>query len=225
VVLEEIRHLEVERIICLGDIVGYGPEPQACLDLLRREAEVFLLGNHDAAVVGEADLENFNLYARWAVEWTQERLNTEALDFIRGFPLLERSNGFCLVHASPDQPQAWHYIYDIQEIERNFECFSESMGFIGHTHRPFIATLGAAGDVILRQGERIRTDAARRYLVNVGSVGQSRDRDPRAAFALFDSSRKELEIRRVQYDIGKTQSLMRRHGMPAFLIERLSYGM
>ena len=223
-VLDDVATRRVDSIWSLGDLVGYGPDPQACVDLMRREAEVNLLGNHDAAVVGSTSVTAFNNNARAAVDWTRGVMTEEGKDFLKSLPYVERRKDFLLVHSSPDEPPLWHYILNIATARRSFDDFVETACFVGHTHLPFIVEKrpdGAAGEVADTAAD---FKNGCRYLVNTGSVGQPRDRDPKASYAVVDSSAARVEIIRVPYDIEETQRKMRDVGLPSFLIERLAAG-
>jgi diadenosine tetraphosphatase ApaH/serine/threonine PP2A family protein phosphatase len=223
-VFADLRSRGVERVYSLGDVVGYGPEPEGCLELLRREAEVQLMGNHDAAVLEMTSVADFNENARLAVEWSRKVMAEESLDFMRDLPYVARRDGFLLVHSSPEEPPAWHYILSLGGARRSFEHFSERACFIGHTHVPFVITRRPDGVVEEVTDRPVEFEEGCRYLVNVGSVGQPRDRDPRASYAIVDAAAGALEIRRVHYPVEKTQQLMRDRGLPPFLIERLAVG-
>jgi diadenosine tetraphosphatase ApaH/serine/threonine PP2A family protein phosphatase len=223
-VLAEIRGIGVDEIWSLGDAVGYGPEPDACVDLLREEAAVNLMGNHDAAVAGMTPLEDFNINARRAVEWTRSAVSARTMEFIKALPYTERREDTLLVHASPRRPKAWNYIMSLREAEKSFGFFDEQACFIGHTHVPFIVTRRGDGDAELLHEQSAQVRDGVRCIVNVGSVGQPRDHDPRASFAVLDDGTGEVEIRRVPYAVEKTQARMRAVGLPLYLSERLSAG-
>jgi diadenosine tetraphosphatase ApaH/serine/threonine PP2A family protein phosphatase len=223
-VLAEIRGLGVDEIWSLGDAVGYGPEPDACVDLLREEAAVNLMGNHDAAVAEMTPLEDFNINARRAVEWTRSAVSARTMEFIEALPYTERREDTLLVHASPRRPKAWNYIMSLREAEEGFGFFEEQACFIGHTHVPFIVTRRGDGDAELLHEQSAQVRDGVRCIVNVGSVGQPRDHDPRASFAVLDDGTGEVEIRRVPYAVEKTQVRMRALGLPLYLSERLSAG-
>jgi len=223
-VLADIGKVGSDALWSLGDAVGYGPEPQACVELLRREAAVNLMGNHDAAVAEVIPTAAFNESARLAVEWTRTVLDDEVVPFLAGLPYLCHREENLLVHASPKKPEAWNYIMSLGDAEDAFDAFPEKVCFVGHTHVPFVVIRkGDASTDALDYGEIVFVEDSR-YLVNVGSVGQPRDGDPRASYAVLDSSLGRVEIRRVAYDVVRTQELMRRCGLPDFLRDRLSVG-
>jgi predicted phosphodiesterase len=223
-VLEDARG-EWDQIWCLGDIVGYGPDPNECAELLRQHEHLSLSGNHDWAVLGKLDIDSFNSEARFAIRWTQETISEETRAYLAGLPSLLEKEPFTLAHASPRQP-VWEYILDEHSAAQNFAVFNTAYCFVGHTHIPVVFTETKAGKSQasfpdygkpLRLGEQ-------RLIINPGSVGQPRDSDPRAAYGLLDIEAMTWEPRRVDYDIAETQDRMRRHGMPFRLIARLEVG-
>jgi diadenosine tetraphosphatase ApaH/serine/threonine PP2A family protein phosphatase len=222
-VLADVEHAGVDAIHSLGDVVGYGPNPGACIEIVQGRAAVSLLGNHDAAVAGLAPLEEFNEFARWAVEWTAARLSAWQIEYLAALPYVHRSPGQIFVHASPLEPERWHYIHGAADLDEPFAAFSERICFVGHSHRPGVFALDGKRPAARRGGgERLRPGV--RYLVNAGSVGQPRDRDPRASYALHDEEGGHIEIRRVAYPVERTQQRMRAAGIPAFLVDRLASG-
>ena len=222
-VLADANRTGADALYSLGDIVGYGPSPAACLEIVRSRATVSLAGNHDAAVAGLAPLEEFNEFARWAVAWTAARLDTAQIEYLASLPYTHRGSECLLAHASPVEPERWHYIHGLADIDERFAAFAERLCFIGHSHRPGIYAIGG-GHSVERAAPRETLRPGLRYLINVGSVGQPRDRDPRACYALYDDAGGRVELRRVEYPLERTQERMRAAGIPAFLSDRLAAG-
>ena len=222
-VLAEVDRIGVDSVCSLGDIVGYGPSPAACVEIVRRRAAVSLTGNHDAAVAGLTSLDDFNDFARSAVEWTAAHLDDGQIAYLGMLPYTHRARGLLLVHASPIEPERWHYIHGMADIDEHFAAFEERLCFVGHSHRPGVYAIGADRSVA-RRGECASLRPGFRYLVNAGSVGQPRDRDPRASYVIYDAASERVEVRRVAYPIEKTQERMRAAGIPVFLIDRLGAG-
>lgn len=223
-VLADLDTRDADRIYCLGDVVGYGPDPDACCELVRRRVTAVVAGNHDHAVVGLTDLGNFTPYARLAAEWTAERMGQIHRPWLMGLPLVHSEGDFTLVHASPRVPEAWEYLVAPEDGRENFPFFHTRFCFIGHTHRPMVWE-EAEGAVSLRGGNfALNVFKERRCIVNVGSVGQPRDGDPRASYALFDDEAERIQIVRVAYPFQMTQRKMTLAGLPSFLIERLAHG-
>lgn len=211
----------------LGDTVGYGPRPRECLDLMiDLGASPSLVGNHDLACLGRIDLADFNPVARSASRWTARQLGEDHRAYLEGLPPKTVASGYALAHGSPRSP-IWEYVTSIQVATENFAHFDAGTCFIGHTHVAMSATMrpGARAAIIqpLQDGDTLDLTTAR-LLVNPGSVGQPRDRDPRAAYALLDTDRRTLTAHRVAYDIGATQRQMALANLPEALIGRLSLG-
>lgn len=222
-VLEAIRKEKVDTLLFLGDSIGYGPNPNECIEALKDEARVLLAGNHDWAAVGLTDIEYFNPYARLAIEWTAGVLTESNKNFLKDLPLAERlqKDSIYLVHSTPKEPSEWHYLLSIWDAYINFHYFHERICFLGHSHEPFIMEL-SPGDKMVAYKERAEIKDNFRYIINVGSVGQPRDGNPDAAYAILHKDL--IEIKRVAYDIASTQKKMRTFGLPSPLIERLSRG-
>ena len=183
-----------------------------------------LIGNHDSVAVRYETSSGFNPYAKQAIEWTQKNLSKESVAYIRSLPYILEENEICFVHASPLSPADWVYVTDLEDALNAFDHFSERYCFVGHTHSPvIIASRPLAIPKILDEYEYVIANTER-LLVNVGSVGQPRDRDPRACWCLLDTETKCVRLIRVEYDIRETQNRMKKAGMPSFLIDRLSVG-
>lgn len=224
VVLQSMKAEGVERRVCLGDIVGYGASPNECVSLVKENVDVCILGNHDSVTIKWDSDVGFNPYAKRAIEWTQDALTEESKQYLRSLPYVFEENDICFVHASPMSPADWIYVTDLEDALDAYDHFSERHCFVGHTHSPVIVAMrdGEIPKVIetgfysLENGERL--------LANVGSVGQPRDRDPRACYCLYDTERQTVKLVRLEYDIARTQKAMRDAGLPDFLVERLELG-
>lgn len=227
-VLADIGRRGADRIVCLGDVVGYGADPGECLAEVRRRTELIAAGNHDWGAVGKVDLNYFNRSARTAAEWTSGRLLGHERDFLAGLPLaldLEGDGGFTAVHSTPDHPGEWRYILSIDEAEFQFERMSRPLCFVGHSHQPAAWEWHPGGRCSVVSREYLQMEPGRRYIVNAGSVGQPRDGDPRAAYAMYDDRRREVVIHRAEYDVASAQSKIIKAGLPPRLAERLSSGL
>ncbi len=221
-VLASIAAEGADSIICGGDLVGYNAEPAAVVARVRELEIPCVMGNHDAAVVGITDPQNFNLPARAAVEWTAQQLDDDALEYLRGLPYVTRIESFTLVHGTLHKPEQWGYIFNAHEAEEHFQHQRDTICFIGHSHIPGVFI---AGDMItLSRGSRIRIQANHRYVVNVGSVGQPRDNNPAASYAIYDMVDNVIHFRRVPYDISTTQQKILDAGLPNVLAMRLALG-
>jgi diadenosine tetraphosphatase ApaH/serine/threonine PP2A family protein phosphatase len=222
-VLAELDARRPGRILCLGDVVGYGASPNECLEAIRSRCDVVLLGNHDAAASGGPEAARFNIYARAAAEWTAKALTRENREYLRKLPLTSSEKGCFCVHASPATPRDWEYLLDRFDAEPQFTYFTEPVCFIGHTHQPAIFMADPGGTRSLPPAT-LRLDPVRRYIVNVGSVGQPRDKDPRACFVLWNDGAGELEYVRVPYDVAGAQAKIRAARLPDVLAARLATG-
>ena len=222
-VLKAIDERSVGRIFCLGDAVGYGASPNECLNLIRDRCKLVLLGNHDSASSGGPEIARFNPNAKAAALWTGKTLTAENREYLRRLPLSQRSDPWFFVHASPAAPRDWEYIFDRFDAEPQFQFFTEHCCFIGHTHQPAIFERSSAGAASLPPTQ-YRFDPIHRYIVNVGSVGQPRDRDPRACFLLLTEPARSIEFVRVPYDIEAAQEKIRAAHLPAVLAARLAKG-
>ncbi len=217
-----------DRVWCLGDVVGYGPEPNACIDRLRSFDLLCLAGNHDWAALGKLDLEEFNPDARRAAIWTRNQLTPANLEWLAALPerVPTQANKFTLVHGSPRYP-IWEYVLTPAIARTNFDYFDTPICLMGHTHVPVVYRIQAADRTTtadpLPEGLALNLNPDR-VMINPGSVGQPRDGDPRAAYAVLDLDALTLTHYRLEYDIAATQKKMEEFNLPPRLITRLSYG-
>jgi predicted phosphodiesterase len=210
----------------LGDVVGYGPQPDEVVARLAQENALGVRGNHDSAAIGELDTDSFNDDARAAVEWTAQSIAPETRRWLAALPLRSVDAPFTLVHGSPRDP-TWEYVYNASIASANFAEFETDHCLVGHTHIPFVFRKRKAGGVetaIARADSTKRLDSGR-LMANPGSVGQPRDGDPRASGMLLDTDAQSLEWRRVEYPIERVQQLMTDLRLPPRLSARLKYGL
>ena len=225
-VLEDAEGRGVDDFWCLGDIVGYGPDPCECLAIVRERAGLCLSGNHDLGAIGKLDLEDFNSYAAAANRWTGEVLAQEEKLFLEGLPTRLDRQDVTLAHGSPRDP-VWEYVLSIPAALASFEHFEAPLCLVGHSHMPFISAEpgpGALCDLFRFPEDTGVKIGEGRFIANPGSVGQPRDGDPRASYLVYDVEDAALHRHRVAYDIKATQKRMRRAGLPGYLIDRLSRG-
>ena len=215
---------KLDKIYFLGDAVGYGPYPNECVSLINDVAEVKLMGNHDYAALGLMETDYFNQYAAESMGWTKNSLSKKTVEIMSNFELKHMINDALLVHSSPREPELWHYILDMDDAIESFDYFTEKMCLIGHTHRPFIVYKRTSGECELTNELRESLSHDRRYLINIGSVGQPRDGDPRSCYLIYDSEEGVVRHKRVAYNVKATQKDMAKIGLPEFLIERLAVG-
>ncbi len=210
----------VDRILVLGDIVGYGPDPNAVIDRLRSVGARAVMGNHDAAMLDPALLDWFNPHAAAAARWTQGVLTSQSRRYLASLPKLGRMGHHRCVHGSPRKPYIWEYILDDLQALEILRELGRRLCFFGHTHLPRIFT--DEGEQVPDSSDWIPLPAS--ALVNPGSVGQPRDGNPEAAFAVVDLRAQAVRFRRVPYDVATTQAKIRDAGLPEVEAARLSFG-
>lgn len=217
---------DYEAVWCLGDLVGYGPDPNECIERVRQQPNLHcVIGNHDAAALEQIDVETFNPEARLAIMWTQQQLTESSRAFLGGLEEKTQASDVTITHGSPRHP-VWDYLLDTRTATLNFDYFDTPLCFVGHTHLPVIYSLEdtnqLAGRSIPEPNQAICLPE--RAIVNPGSVGQPRDRDPRAAYALYDTETRLWDFKRIAYDIAAVQARMIRAGLPDRHIQRLAAG-
>ncbi len=213
---EIIDNEKIDEVICLGDIVGYGANPNECVDLVRSRCSTIILGNHDAAVLNPLQSNDFNPIASKALQWTSEHFTDASRALLFSLPMVERKGDILFVHSSPSSPELWDYIFDTEDAASAIQNFDQRICFIGHTHIPGIFSRNGRVKSITRE---------ERFLINVGSIGQPRDRNPMLAFGIFDSSTWEYRLVRSEYDIQQAAEKIYKAGLPQELGVRLMFGM
>ncbi len=221
-VLEDAQTLGVTHYVCVGDIVGYNANPAECLHKIRELNMVCVRGNHDHYCSHDECVRDFHPLAANVVDWTRNQLTSEELAYLRDLKLVRLVGGFTIVHSTLDMPEKWGYVFDELEAESNFNYQSTGVCFYGHTHQPVV--FEKAGFVRRLNGAKQAVTLGKKYFVNVGSVGQPRDGDPRSSYGFFDTATREIELRRVAYDIATTQKKIAAAGLPQRLADRLSLG-
>lgn len=225
-VLTAVAKERADLVLSVGDIVGYGAAPRECIALLREHCVRPVLGNHDAACIDLLDTQYFNNYARAAVEWTRGMLSTDERAWLGSLPLVLHLEHCSVAHGTLFRPELFDYIQNPTDGDPSLEIMPLPVCFVGHTHVP--VTLLRLRNNPTRTAytveDEIDVEEASRSLVNVGSVGQPRDEDPRAAYALFDSDRGKVWIKRVEYDIASEADRIHKAGLPAMLADRLFLG-
>jgi diadenosine tetraphosphatase ApaH/serine/threonine PP2A family protein phosphatase len=226
-VLADLAPRRPDAVLCLGDFVGYGPDPVACVERLRPLLQGAVVGNHDLAAVESQDAlaARFNPYAYEAVLWTRRQLTASVRAYLQGLPHRITLDGILCVHGSVRDPIE-EYILDTETARASFGAAAFDLCLVGHTHIPvvFIQTGAAVVAEPLPAGRPLRLHPGRRYILNVGSVGQPRDGDPRAAYLWLDTDAREAVLVRLDYPLARTQQKMRTAGLPGVLAERLAYG-
>lgn len=214
-----------DTLWCLGDFVGYGPWPNECIDLLRERGAHAIAGNHDLAAVGTISCEDFNADAAFAAQWTADHLSADSRVYLASLEPMAEVDGVTLAHGTPREP-VWEYMLTAATAAAGFETMRTQLCLVGHTHIPslFVESELGVPEVSYMPAGSTSPSATLQRIANPGSVGQPRDRDPRAAYLVYDTDQAELSWRRVEYDIHKVQKRMRKLGLPTFLTERLAYG-
>jgi len=221
-VLADIKEQQCTHVVCLGDVVGYGANPKECLDIVREMNIPVVKGNHDEYIGVEEDPEGFNDAAAEAVAWSRAQLSDDDRKWLRDLKYFRIVANFSIVHATLDAPQRWGYVFEKLEAAASFTYQNTQVCFFGHTHVPvaFIRDTGVRGGTY----SKFQIEQGKKYFVNVGSVGQPRDGDPRAAYVVYDLQLGTIELRRLPYDIATAQRKIRAAGLPERLAERLANG-
>ncbi len=227
-VLDAISKLDVKKTVCLGDVIGYNANPNECISLIRSQGVKCIMGNHDERAAGLADASNFNQQAAAALLWTRTVITDEGREFLQGLPKYHKEGrSFLAVHGSINSVD--DYIQCARDAARNFKLLDGdefegiNVCFFGHTHVA-MGYLEVEGSVVLNMDNEIKVEKRVRYLVNPGSVGQPRNRDPRASFVVYDTAEKLITYHKVEYDISATAGKIIAAGLPERLAERLRLG-
>lgn len=229
-VLADSAETGVDELWCLGDVIGYGAQPDRCIELVRERCDVCLVGNHDLAALGELDTSTFSTSAATAVEWTAANTTTENLEFLAGLDPADVSRDVALYHASPRDP-IWEYVLWPEQAAECIAMQEKRISFVGHSHVALFFTTGEGSVGSLEEARGWQAGAGTRleigegrWLINPGSVGQPRDGDPRAAWLELDTESWEATYHRVGYDIERAAAAIERAGLPDHLARRLYLG-
>ena len=208
--------------------MGYGANPRECLKIVRDMGMPCVKGNHDEYCSIDGELDGFNPHAAEAVNWTRQQLNADERNWLKELKYLRMVTSLSMVHATLDGPQRWGYVFNKLDAAASFPYQNTSVCFFGHTHVPvtFIRETNASGQQVIKGGtySKFKVDSSKKYFVNVGSVGQPRDNNPKAAYVVYDMAEGTIELRRLEYDIAGAQKKILEAGLPARLAERLAYG-
>ena len=227
VVLSDCRAQGVTDYMCTGDVVGYNARPHECLEIVRGLNCPVVMGNHDFYVSSRQNLEDFNPNAAAVIEWTRKQLSLDEVYYLRSLPFVATKMGITLVHATMDNPEGFGYVFDHLQAEANFSHQVTPLCFHGHTHCPVLyeKQLGAVYRIDVEdEMAPYKLPIGRKYFINVGSVGQPRDGDPRASYVLYDPLARTVRFRRLEYDIAAAQAKILEAGLPERLAERLAVG-
>jgi predicted phosphodiesterase len=222
--IDAISGERVDGNICLGDIVGYGADPSACIKALRfLNPKALIAGNHEWGVLGLVAGDYFNKYAAEAVEWTKGALDAGELAYLKTFELMFEAGPLTLVHGSLEQPATFRYVHDREDAAMTMRISRTGLCFLGHSHRPAIWQMDGSGMVCAR-GLKVFIEDGKKYIINAGSVGQPRDGDPRGSYVIYDEGKALVEIKRFSYDIRRAQEKILKASLPAWLASRLAEG-
>lgn len=229
-VLGALKKEKVEQYAFLGDVVGYGASPKECIKMLKDLRKEFkchaIAGNHDHAVCGLTKYDRYAKLARESIDWTRKELNAADIKFLAELPLFAgpaQGLPVTIVHANLAAPGEWGYIWDIDDADLSFRLLKTQVCFIGHSHKPIVFTSGKMVDWFITE-EEIKLQMDLQYMINIGSVGQPRDGNPLAAYAVYDSEEATVQIKRVAYDIKSAQAKILKAGLPRLLADRLALG-
>ena len=218
--LNYIKENDIEKIYCLGDIVGYGPNPNECVELIAEKCEKVVIGNHDHAALGLTSTEYFNDFAKISTHWTTNNLTEENKNYLHTLAFTFSEDKSFAVHATPSAPTMWHYILSEVDAQHEFKYFDEQNCFIGHSHFPIIFNNQGG----FTRAPKVKLESDNKFIINVGSVGQPRDGNPKTCFCVYDQEEDSIEFIRLSYEIDKTREKIIKAGLPVFLADRLTKG-
>jgi predicted phosphodiesterase len=223
-VLKAYEHASIDKYLCAGDIVGYATNPKECLEKIKLLSTAGVAGNHDWASVGLFSLDYLNPWASAAVVWTRDKLDDQERRFLGSLKLTFINEDLTLVHGTLDDPASFFYLRDIQSAKATFDSLNNPICFVGHTHIPGIFIQDQDKSLGYFSGQPLKLEKNKRYIVNVGSVGQPRDGNPAASYCIYDTDKKTVWIKRLDYDFNSAGKKIIAAGLPAFLAERLTVG-
>jgi putative phosphoesterase len=223
-VIKAYRKEKIDKYLCIGDVVGYGADPNECVEITREFAEVTVAGNHDWAALGLVSPELFNEEAKAAILWTRQQLGGASRDFLRTLKLVFEKDNFVLVHGSLNDPQNFNYLQNTGDCRATFQLMKSDICFVGHTHVPVVFVRDQQSRIHYEDISMIKIEPGSKYIINVGSVGQPRDSIPDAAYCIWDTEKREVEIKREHYNVFAARQKIIDKGLPDFLGNRLLTG-
>ncbi len=209
----DIRSSKTDYILCLGDVIGYGPSPAEVLNEVHANVDMFVLGNHDAVVSGRMDDSSFNPHAREMIRWTTSKLNRKASSFLGSFPLTIIGNGFQCAHGEFSRPASFDYVLNPEDALPSWQAVDAPLLFAGHTHEPAFFLIGPSGIPRQAEPQDFEIESGKRYFINVGSVGCSRDGDPRASYCIYDTEARAVFWHRIPFDLDSYRTTLIRSGL------------
>ncbi|MEW6170122.1 MAG: metallophosphoesterase family protein [Candidatus Omnitrophota bacterium] len=222
-VLAAYKDENIDAYFCLGDIIGYATNPNECVKKVNELNCITIAGNHEWGSLDKLDLDYFNELAKIAIIWSKSKLTFDCKDYLESLPLIYKEKDFILVHGSLDYPERFYYIFDENDAEETLNLLETNICFVGHTHKPGFFTKDE-GRISYSTNSKLKIEKSKKYIVNVGSVGQPRDRDSRASFCIYDTKKQDVEIKRIDYEVKKTYDKIIDTGLPIFLAQRLLTG-
>jgi predicted phosphodiesterase len=222
-VIQAFQKEDMDKYLCVGDVVGYGANPKECISLVRKLAEASVAGNHDWACVDLFSVDDFNPAAKDAVLWTRNMLDETDRYFLSSLEPIYKNDTFCLVHGSLSHPEDFDYIMDAYAAAQTFSLMKNQICFIGHSHVAGVF-IDSGNSISYPEVDRVDIKEKNKYIVNVGSVGQPRDGNPDSAYCIYDSDKKQIQIKRVAYDTKTARKRILDAGLPRFLGDRLLVG-
>jgi predicted phosphodiesterase len=223
-VLHTLRNESIDTYYCLGDIVGYGANPNECVEEIRRIAHVSLAGNHDWAAVGLYPIAGLNDYARAAVEWTQSVLEDNNSSYLKSLPLVFKNQSMTMAHGTLINPGEFYYMSDSGSARETFKVMEGNACFVGHTHVAGVFVQDGKGNISFSAGPVVSIEQGKKYIINAGSVGQPRDHNPESAYCIYDTGVNAVEIKRCAYDVAAAAIKIFDAGLPPFLADRITRG-
>lgn len=223
-VIKDLSNENIDQAFFLGDIAGYAADPNRCIETLQELTPFVVAGNHDWATVGLTDSSYFNPVAKAAIDWTIRNITASHQEFLKKLPLIQNHHNLTLVHATPYQPAVWNYIFSLDEASHSFHYYDHQICFIGHSHTPVAFEQNEEGRTCVFYDTTFSLRDSRRYIINVGSVGQPRDGDPRAAYGIYNPDDSRFILKRIPYNIERAQKKIIEAGLPHFLALRLASG-
>ncbi len=221
--IKQLKEESPDMTVFLGDMVGYGADPNQCIEMVREISDFIIAGNHDFAVCGRTPVEKFNDSAKEALFWTVDKISPENRFFLRKLPLRLNIEDFECAHSTPYEPENWDYLREADDAMFYIEFLKKKLCFIGHTHRPAVYVKTAESIETLKSTD-IKIDTSMKYIINCGSVGQPRDGNPEGCFGIYDSIKGEFRLKRFSYPFEITQGKIIKAGLPAYFAKRLGAG-
>jgi len=220
----DAKNESIDQYLCVGDVVGYGADPDRCIEITKNLQCPTVAGNNDMAVINKLPLDNFNIFAREAIEWTKEHISDEGIRFLSNLDYVHEEEEIVLTHGSLRDPSDFNYVTDRKSAHVAMALQQRRFCFVGHTHIPCLFYYESSGDLDFKYAPRIKLQENTEYLVNVGSIGQPRDGDWHACYCIYDSREEIIRFKRIEYDVKKASEKILKAGLPGRLSERILSG-